>query len=225
MKLLLHGKNIEITDAIREYVHQKIEKAVSHFENFTTEVDVHLSVNRNTKVAERQVAEVTVYANGTVIRVQEAAEILYASIDLVADKISRKLRKYKEKNFVAKKTHHSLKEQSLDNEIESEANAAIIDFDLVGDRAAELPEEVVRVKYFSMQPMSVKDAWEHLQMVGHDFYMFCNSDTSEINVIYQRNHGGYGVIQPRPEEQMSMNGFSDPKRAVAAVQPVLRMRA
>ncbi len=222
MKLLLHGKNIEITDAIREYVHQKIEKAVSHFESFTTEVDVHLSVNRNSKVAERQVAEVTVYANGTVIRVQEAAEILYASIDLVADKISRKLRKYKEKNFVAKKTHHSLKEQSLDNEIESEAIKAI-DFDLVGDRSAELPEEVVRVKYFSMQPMSVKDAWEHLQMVGHDFYMFCNSETNEINVIYQRNHGGYGVIQPRPEEQMT--GLNGSKQAMAAVQPVLRMRA
>jgi putative sigma-54 modulation protein len=223
MKLLLHGKNIEITDAIREYVHQKIEKAVSHFENFTTEVDVHLSVNRNTKVSERQVAEVTVYANGTVIRVQEAAEILYASIDLVADKISRKLRKYKEKNFVAKKTHSSLKEQSLDNEIESEAIKAI-DFDLVGDRAAELPEEIVRVKYFSMQPMSVKDAWEHLQMVGHDFYMFCNSETSEINVIYQRNHGGYGVIQPRPEE-LNANELNGSKRAMAAVQPVLRMRA
>jgi putative sigma-54 modulation protein len=223
MKLLLHGKNIEITDAIREYVHQKIEKAVSHFENFTTEVDVHLSVNRNSKVAERQVAEVTVYANGTVIRVQEAAEILYASIDLVADKISRKLRKYKEKNFVAKKTHSSLKEQSLDNEIESEAIKAI-DFDLVGDRSAELPEEIVRVKYFSMQPMSVKDAWEHLQMVGHDFYMFCNSETSEINVIYQRNHGGYGVIQPRPEE-LNANELNGSKRAMAAVQPVLRMRA
>jgi putative sigma-54 modulation protein len=216
MKLLLHGKNIEITDAIREYVHQKIEKAVSHFENFTTEVDVHLSVNRNSKVAERQVAEVTVYANGTVIRVQEAAEILYASIDLVADKISRKLRKYKEKNFVAKKTHQSLKDQSLNNEIETEAVA--VDFDLMGDRSAELPEEVVRVKYFSMQPMSVKDAWEHLQMVGHDFYMFCNSDTSEINVIYQRNHGGYGVIQPRPEEQVGLV-------AGAAAHPVLRMRA
>jgi putative sigma-54 modulation protein len=219
MKLLLHGKNIEITDAIREYVHQKIEKAVSHFENFTTEVDVHLSVNRNPRVAERQIAEVTVYANGTVIRVQETAEILYASIDLVADKISRKLRKYKEKNFIAKKTHVSLKDQSLDNEIEAES----LDFDLVGDRSVELPEEVVRVKYFTMQPMTVKDAWEHLQLVGHDFYMFCNSETSEINVIYQRNHGGYGVIQPRPEH-MQMPG-SSPQRISSSMQPVLRMRA
>jgi putative sigma-54 modulation protein len=220
MKLLLHGKNIEITDAIREYVHQKIEKAVSHFENFTTEVDVHLSVNRNPRVAERQVAEVTVYANGTVIRVQEAAEILYASIDLVADKISRKLRKYKEKNFIAKKTHFSLKDQALENEIEVES----IDYDLMGDRAAELPEEVVRVKYFTMQPMSIKEAWEHLQLVGHDFYMFSNSETGEINVIYQRNHGGYGVIQPRLEEPMNMDGFNMGKKT-PEIQPVLRMRA
>jgi putative sigma-54 modulation protein len=220
MKLLLHGKNIEITDAIREYVHQKVEKAVSHFENFTTEVDVHLSVNRNPRASERQVAEVTVYANGTVIRVQESAEILYASIDLVADKISRKLRKYKEKNFIAKKTHYSLKDQSLENEIE----AGSVDFDLVGDRAVELPEEEVRVKYFAMQPMTVKEAWERLQLVGHDFYMFCNSETSEINVIYQRNHGGYGVIQPRPEDQINPTDSNDTKK-VSSVPPVLKMRA
>jgi putative sigma-54 modulation protein len=220
MRLLLHGKNIEITDAIREYVHQKIEKAVSHFENFTTEVDVHLSVNRNSRVADRQVAEVTVYANGTVIRVQETAEILYASIDLVADKISRKLRKYKEKNFIAKKTQTSMKDQTLEMEVEAES----VDFDIMGDREPALPEEVVRVKYFSMQPMSIKEAWEHLQLVGHDFYMFCNSETSEINVIYQRNHGGYGVIQPRPEEQMKVPNFNG-TRPMPVVQPVLKMRA
>jgi putative sigma-54 modulation protein len=160
MKLVLHGKNIEITDAIREYVHQKIDKAVSHFETITTEVDVHLSVNRNPRVTERQVAEVTVYANGTVIRVQEAAEILYASIDLVADKITRKLRKYKERNFIAKKTHSSVKELPM----EAELAVDNMDFDLVGDREPELPEEVVRVKYFQMQPMTIREAWEHLQI-------------------------------------------------------------
>ncbi len=192
MKLVLQGKNIELTDAIREYVQQKIEKAVSHFENITTEVDVNLSVNHNPRAAERQVTEVTVYANGTVIRAQVAAEKIYASIDLVADKITRKLRKYKEKNLVAKKTQVSLKEQSLEHEL-----IASLDYDLVGDREPELPSEVVRVKYFAMPPMSMTEAQEHLQMVDHDFYMFCNSETQEINVIYQRNHGGYGVIQPQ----------------------------
>lgn len=218
MKLVLHGKNIEITDAIREYVHQKIEKAVSHFETITTEVDVHLSVNRNPRVTERQVTEVTVYANGTVIRVQEAAEILYASIDLVADKITRKLRKYKERNFLAKKTHSSVKDLPLEAEAETES----VDFDLVGDREPELPTEVVRVKYFQMQPMTIREAWEHLQMVGHDFYMFRNSETNEINVIYQRNHGGYGVIQPLQEGQSKVGKLqavhhNDP--------PVLKIRA
>jgi putative sigma-54 modulation protein len=192
MKLVLQGKNIELTDAIREYVQQKIEKAVSHFENFTTEIDVNLSVNHNPRAADRQVAEVTIYANGTVIRAQESAEKIYASIDLVADKITRKLRKYKEKNFIAKKTQTSLKDQSLENELMES-----IDYDLVGDREPELPTEVVRVKYFSMPPMTMDEAQEHLQMVDHDFYMFCNSETNEINVIYQRNHGGYGVIQPQ----------------------------
>ena len=104
MKLVIHGKNIEITDAIREYVHQKIEKAVSHFQNMTNEVDVHLSVARNPRINPRQAAEVTIYANKSVIRAEESSENLYASIDLVADKIARQLRKYKEKRQ-DKKTH------------------------------------------------------------------------------------------------------------------------
>ncbi len=192
MKLVLQGKNIEFTDAIREYVQQKIDKAVSHFENFITEVDVHLSINHNPRAADRQVAEVTIYANGTVIRAEESAETMYASIDLVADKITRKLRKYKEKNFIAKKTQVSLKEQNLEHEL-----LESVEYDLVGDREPELPVEVVRVKYFAMSPMTMDQAQEQLQMVDHDFYMFCNSETNEINVIYQRNHGGYGVIQPQ----------------------------
>jgi putative sigma-54 modulation protein len=223
MKLVLHGKNIEITDAIREYVHQKIEKAVSHFETITTEVDVHLSVSRNPRITERQVAEVTVYANGTIIRVQEAAEILYASIDLVADKITRKLRKYKEKNFVAKKTHTSIKDRPLETEAEIELEP--IEYDLVKDREAELPEEGVRVKYFHLQPMAIREAWEHLQMVGHDFYMFRNAETEEINVIYQRNHGGYGVIQPLLEEPGKMNQFPSMRTVQSNQPPVLRMHA
>ncbi len=97
MLLVLKGKNIEVTDAIRLYVHQKIERAVNHFQNLTTEVDVHLSVARNPRINLKQAAFVTIYANGSVIRAEESSESLYASIDLVADKIARQLRKYKER--------------------------------------------------------------------------------------------------------------------------------
>ncbi|MCX7595757.1 MAG: ribosome-associated translation inhibitor RaiA [Fischerella sp.] len=188
MKLVIHGKNIEITDAIRDYVHQKIEKAVNHFQNITNEVDVHLSVARNPRINPKQAAEVTIYANGNVIRAEEKSESLYASIDLVADKIARQLRKYKERRH-ERKTH-------AQETIEGVVQQTVVT-DLIGDRAPELPEEVVRTKYFAMPPMTVAEALEQLQLVGHDFYMFRNAETGEINVIYERNHGGYGVIQPR----------------------------
>lgn len=189
MKLVIQGKNIEITDAIRDYVNQKIEKAVNHFQNITTEVDVNLSVARNPRINSKQAAEVTIYANGAVIRAQESSEDLYASIDLVADKIHRQLRKYKEK-IQHKKTHAQPKTGVIVHE-------APVAEDLIGDRTPELPDQVVRMKYFAMPPMTIDEALEQLQMVDHDFYMFCNVKTGEINVIYERNHGGYGVIQPR----------------------------
>lgn len=190
MKLVIQGKNIEITDAIREYVNQKVEKAVSHFQNLTMEVDIHLSVARNPRINPKHTAEVTIYANGSVIRAEESTESLYASIDLVADKIARQLRKFKEKRH-DNKTQSSAKTVTV---VDEHPVAA----DLIGDRTPELPAEVVRTKYFAMPPMTVQEALEQLQIIDHDFYMFRNAETGEINVLYERKtHGGYGVIQPR----------------------------
>ncbi|MBE9128145.1 MULTISPECIES: ribosome hibernation-promoting factor, HPF/YfiA family [unclassified Coleofasciculus] len=203
MKLVIQGKNIEITDAIREYVNQKIEKAVSHFQTMTTEVDVHLSVARNPRINTKQTAEVTIYANKTVIRAQESSEDLYASIDLVADKIQRQLRKYKEK-LQHKKTHAQPKTGIM-------VHDAPVAEDLIGDRTPELPNEVVRMKYFAMPPMTIEEALEQLQLVDHDFYMFRNAQSDEINVIYERNHGGYGVLQPR-----NGNGYTNHKNGKTA---------
>jgi putative sigma-54 modulation protein len=185
MKLVIQGKNIEVTEAIREYVEQKIDKAVSHFQALTTEVDVHLSVARNPRIASSQSAEVTVYANGSVIRAEEKSENLYASIDLVADKIARKLRKFKERKSdrAVAKTSVAVAEQPA---------VPLPD----GNRVVELPSQVVRNKYFAMPALSVDEALERLELIDHDFYVFRNADTGEINVVYERNHGGYGVIQP-----------------------------
>lgn len=191
MKLLIQGNNITVTESIHDYVEEKLEKAVKHFQNITTKVDVHLSVARNARINDKHKAEVTVYANGTVIRAQEGSENLYASIDLVSDKIARQLRKYKEKQL--KKTHIPNKTDELTTET---PETPVIE-NLIGEREPELPSEVVRMKYFAMPPMSIEEALEQLQLVDHDFYMFKNSATNEINVIYMRNHGGYGVIQPR----------------------------
>ena len=209
MKLLIQGNNIEVTDAIHDYVRQKLEKAVKHFQNLATKVDVHLSVASHNRPNDTHRAEVTVYANGTVIRGQESSENLYASIDMVADKIARQLRKYKEKQL-HKKTHAhtNIREVEL-------AEETPIEIDLAVDKAPQLPEEVVRTKYFAMPPMTIREALEQLQIIDHDFYMFRNSTTNEINVIYCRNHGGYGVIQPRPSNSdisnHNANGYSHQK--------------
>jgi putative sigma-54 modulation protein len=188
MKLVIHGKNIEVTEAIREYVHQKIEKAAGHYQHLTNEIDVHLSVERNPRITPSQNAEVTLFVNGSVIRAEESTENLYASIDLVADKITRQLRKYKEKR------HGSVHTRPKD-EIDLPEPDVVATLDT--DRTPELPAEVVRSKYFAMSPMSVNEALERLDLVDHDFYMFHNSETGQINVIYERNHGGYGLIQPK----------------------------
>jgi putative sigma-54 modulation protein len=183
MKLVIQGKNIEITDSIRDYVNQKIEKAMSHFQSLTTEVDVHLSVARNPRITPKQTAEVTIYANGAVVRAEESSESLYASIDLVANKIARQMRKYKEKRH--EQSHAPIKTAEV---IEEQAVAALIQ----EERSPALPEEVVRTKYFAMPPMTLEQALEQLELVDHDFFMFRNAQTGEINVIYERNHGGYG---------------------------------
>jgi putative sigma-54 modulation protein len=192
MKLAIQSQNMEITDAIRDYVNQKIEKATSHFEKIATQIDVNLSVAKNPRITAAQVVEVTIYANGAVIRAEEASEHLYASIDLVADKIARQLRKYKERSFSNKKNLTEVKE------IGAELDLELLDYNLTDNRSVTLPAEVVRTKYFAMSALTIDEALAQLQLVDHDFYMYRSVETGEINVIYRRDRGGFGVIQPRP---------------------------
>lgn len=186
MNLVIQGKNIEITDAIRDYVNTKIHKAVDPFNQLITEVDVHLSVAKNPRISGGHIAEVTVYANGTIVRSEEASESLYASLDVVADKLQRQLRKYKErvKAKAREKTAIAAGDITENSNIENH-------------KTAQLPKEVVRMKYFAMAPLSIEEAAEQLGLVGHDFFVFRNKDTNLINVVYERNHGGFGVIIPR----------------------------
>lgn len=208
MKLVIQGKNIEITEAIHDYVEQKISKAVNHFKHLTNEVDVNLSVARNHRISPKQSAEVTLYIDGAVVRAEESSESLYASIDLVANKISRQLRKYKEKRQSKKHVATKPAELHMHSQATSDVTAVL------ENKEPELPGQVVRTKYFAMPPMTVADALEQLQLVDHDFYMFLNSETQEINVIYERNHGGYGIIQPRRANHTNGTGANHSQQAV-----------
>jgi putative sigma-54 modulation protein len=188
MKLLIHGRNLEVTPAIRDYTETKLTKAINHFEGLVKEADVHLSVARNPRVPQ-QIAEVTIFANGTVIRAQERSDNLYASIDLVANKLARQLNRYKER---LQDRHQGPVHRSARDE---EAGAAALPppgASLTDGKQPELPNRGVRRKYFAMPAMSLDDALHQLEMIDHDFYLFRDADSGELQVVYHRNHGVSG---------------------------------
>ena len=194
MKLLIHGRNLELTPALREYTQSKLKKAIHHFEEMVQEADVHLSVARNPRIPQ-QTAEVTVFANGTVIRAQERSENLYASIDLVANKLCRQLRRFKERHSDHHHSHgHSA---SITPSTDEVIDASSIDGSLLEGKEVKLPEPGIRKKYFQMVPMSIDQARHQLDLIDHDFYLFREKESNELQVIYKRNHGGYGLIQAR----------------------------
>ncbi|MEY4298581.1 MAG: ribosome-associated translation inhibitor RaiA [Cyanobacteriota bacterium] len=194
MKLLIHGRNLEVTPAIRDYTEEKLTRAISHFDGLVKEADVHLSVARNPRVPQ-QTAEVTVFANGTVIRAQERSENLYASIDLVAGKLSRQLRRFKDRNGDHHHSHghHASTTPSLAELAGDDA----VTGSLLEGKEAGLPSPGVRRKYFAMPPMSLDDALHQLELIDHDFYLFRDAASGELQVVYRRNHGGFGVIQAK----------------------------
>ena len=222
MKLVIQGKNIELTDAIRSHVTQKIEKATAHFKTSIHKVDVNLSVENNPRIGPKQSTEVTLYLDHSVVRAEESRESLYASIDVVTDKITRQLRKYKDKRL--QKDHTSVRPTNVDAIINQPdiVPENISDISEVMSHQPALPKDVVRAKYFAMPPMTVEQARENLELVGHDFYMFRNADTDEINVIYERNHKGFGLIQPRQgHEKVHQNGHQE--KAHSNVMPIARV--
>ncbi len=194
MKLLIHGRNLDLTPALREYTQSKLERAIQHYEDFVKEADVHLSVAKNHRV-HQQTAEVTIFANGTVIRAQERSENLYASIDLVASKLSRQLRRFKEKTT---DHHHSSGHRaSITPSTESVVDDNSINVSLLEGKNATLPNPGIRRKYFPMNPMKIDEALHQLELIDHDFYLFCEEESGELQVLYKRNHGGYGIIQAK----------------------------
>jgi putative sigma-54 modulation protein len=193
MKLLIHGRNLDVTPAIRDYTESKISRAINHYEDMVKEADVHLSVARNPRVPQ-QIVEVTMFANGTIIRAQERSENLYASIDLVANKLTRQLHRYKDR--LHERSHGPVHRSARDEE-NGAATLPPPGASITDGMEASVPHRGVRRKYFAMPAMDLEEALHQLEMVDHDFYVFRDASSGQIQVVYRRNHGGYGVIQAR----------------------------
>lgn len=175
MKFIIIGKNIEVTDGLREAVENKLGKLERYFTP-DTEIHVTLSVQR-----ERQKIEVTIPVKGDIIRSEQESNDMYVSIDLVEEVIERQLRKYKNKLIARHQEGVNFKHEFYEGE------------DVVED---ENEIKIVRTKRFGFKPMYPEDACVQMELLGHDFYVFCNAETDEVNVVYRRKNGSFGLIEP-----------------------------
>ncbi len=174
MKFVIVGKNIEVTDNLRDTVEEKIGKLERYFTP-DTEAKVTMSVEKD-----RQKIEVTIPVKGSIIRSEQVSNDMYVSIDLVEEIIERQLKKYKNKIVDVKREEGtSFKQEFLDEEFEDDDEV-----------------KIVRTKRFDVKPMYPEDACVQMELLGHSFYVFCNAETDQVNVVYKRKGNTYGLIEP-----------------------------
>jgi len=180
MNIIISGKNLDISDALRNQVNKKVGKLERYFKP-GTDVHVTLSVEKN-----RHIVEVTIPFNGIIIRAEESTDNMYASIDMVLDKLERQIHKYRTKLERSFRTG-----AFTDNKMEYSKE------EFTGHGDEEL--KVVKTKRFAVKPMSVEEALMQMDLLGHSFFVFTNADTDEVNVVYKRRDGKYGLIEPEYE--------------------------
>ncbi|MBR3305621.1 MAG: ribosome-associated translation inhibitor RaiA [Lachnospiraceae bacterium] len=173
MKFIILGKNIDVTDGLRSAVEEKIGKLEKYFSE-DTEVHVTLSVEK-----ERQKIEVTIPVKGSIIRSEQVSNDMYVSIDLVEEIIERQLKKYKTRLTDREQGGGSFKQEYLDKDYMDEEEVRII-----------------RTKKFDIKPMYPEDACVQMELLGHSFFVFCNAETDQVNVVYKRKGNTYGLIEP-----------------------------
>ncbi len=173
MNLVISGKNLDITEGLRSAVEEKISKLERYFTD-STEVHVTLSTEKN-----RQKIEVTIPMKGSIIRAEEVSSDMYVSIDLVEEVIERQLRKYKNKLIDKAQNAAQLSRAFIEED----------DYD-------EEQISIIRSKKFAIKPMDAEEACVQMELLGHDFFVFRNADTDEVNVVYKRQNNTYGLIEP-----------------------------
>ena len=180
MDLSIKGKNVEITDRLNDYVEQKIGKLDRYLPAISA-VWVELSTEGARAAQDRQVCQVTVRANGTILRAEERSDDMFTSIDAVLDKMYRQIARYKGKR-------------------KNRWRGAAVTVEPLPLEAEETFDEessnIVRTKRFRMAPMNPDEAVEQMELLGHDFFVFYDADEGQVNVIYRRKDGDYGLLQP-----------------------------
>ena len=173
MRFIITGRNIDVTEGLRSAVEDKLGK-LDRFFAPETEISVTLSVEK-----ERQKIEVTIPVKGNIIRSEQTSSDMYVSIDLVEEVIERQLKKYKNKIVDKQQNAVAFSKEFIDNDYEDEEEVKII-----------------RSKRFGVKPMVPEEACVQMELLGHAFFAFVNAETDDINVVYRRKGGTYGILEP-----------------------------
>lgn len=176
MKLTISGKNMAVTDALRDVIEKKMGKLDKYFYE-DVPVDITLSVEKN-----RQIIEVTIPFSGVIIRAEESTDDMYQSIDKVIDVLERQIRKHKTKLQKKSKGLETIRFENIQA-------LPIVE--------NEKEPSIVRTKRFAMKPMDAEEAVLQMELLRHAFYVFRNAETDEVNIVYKRKDGNYGLIEPQ----------------------------
>jgi putative sigma-54 modulation protein len=173
MIIQITGKNIDVSDSLKDIINKKVKKLDRYFEQ-NTEVTVVLSIERN-----RHLVEVTIPFDGVILRGEESTDDMYSSIEGVVHKLEKQIH------------HHRTR---LERRLKGGAFSSIVEFD---DPIGSSNVKVVRTKKFAVKPLDIDEAALQMQLLGHDFFVFMNADTNEVNVLYRRKDGNLGLIEPQ----------------------------
>ena len=180
MRLQVKGKNVEVSDSLKTYAQEKLGKLEKHL-NDAARLELELAVEKNPSIAENQIAEGTIWTKGPVLRARESSPDMRASIDLLVEKLERQARRYRDK-----RRRSNARGSSGGGEAET-----------IPVVAEEESPVIVKTKQFAVKPMTPEEAVLQLELIGHDFFVFVNADTTDLNVVYRRRDGDYGLIEPQ----------------------------
>jgi putative sigma-54 modulation protein len=178
MRLQVKGKNLDVSDSIRSYAEEKLKKLERQLAD-PTQIELELSVEKNPSISANNVAEATIWTKGPTLRAREASADMRASIDQLVDKLERQVTRYREKRR---------RRTGRDNGSTLQATPS---------RAEQREPVIVKTKQFAVKPMSPEEAVLQLELVGHDFFVFQDAESGEVNVVYRRRDGRYGLIEPQ----------------------------
>jgi putative sigma-54 modulation protein len=181
MEINIKGRHMAVAPEIQAYANDKIGRVGKLVDSPVTEVEIELFVEKNPSIQNSQVAEVTVFTKGPVIRAREASTDMHAAIDLVSDKLERQIKRYRGKVI----DKHTRGPRGFETK------------QPFGEEAEQPGPDVVKTKVLSVKPMTTEEAILQMELLGHDFFVFMEPENDDINVLYRRRDGDYGVIAPR----------------------------